>query len=99
MENWNIHDPDGVLNFTDSKLNEFTNNEFKCNTISPREDILQCTNKKNGIVVDLGFYGCEVIVYVIDSNLDWESPLEKTTHRDIVSAIRQVKKFLNDYST
>ena len=90
QHNWSIYDPDSVLDRTDLEL------------VYAREDILQCTHKQTGVIVDLGYYrdstnhGCWIL-RVIGHDLDWEKPLRTMEFQGLQSAIVATKDFLDSY--
>lgn len=103
LKNWKINDPDNVLGILKGDLQRISDDNFESAEIYPREDLIQCRNKKTGIILDLGFYGCEVslegiwIVYVISSDLDWENPISKEQFTNIIDAKEQFKEHLFHY--
>jgi hypothetical protein len=104
---WNIYDPDKLLDRSDDEIATMEFNGFICNEIIPREDLFQATNNDSGKVVDLGYYGCESnsnsngtwVLNVIGDNLDWENPLEKIECTSLVESVALLKEKLNEYAT
>lgn len=102
---WNIRDPDGILNVDREK---FEISEFKfLGDFHPREDFLSFENIESKIIIDLGFYGCEVKlegswqVYVVDGKLEegWHSHLERHEFLfgEFMQSIDCVKSLLAKY--
>jgi hypothetical protein len=79
---WKVNDPDRIL---EVERGEFDAKKLKyLGNYHPREDFINFENIGSKIIVDFGYYGCEVKLdgfwqaYVVDGNLEegWHSPLE-----------------------
>ena len=105
MNNWEEYDPDMILSYSESELGKFADSNFRCNSICPREDMIQYTNKESGYIVDMGFYGNDDSnngmwkVVVIDANQDWDNPVKSYSFQDFVSVVKQTKELLNEFSS
>lgn len=105
MSSWEKYDPDMILSYSESELENFAKSRFKCNTIFPREDMIQYIHKESGCIVDMGFYGDidsnDGIwkVVVIGSDQDWENPIKVYNFIGIVDVVKQTKELINEFST
>lgn len=103
---WNIRDPDGILNI-DREIFEISELKF-LGDFHPREDFLSFENIESKIIIDFGFYGCEVKlegswqVYVVDGKIEegWHSPLERHEFAfgEFMQGIDCIKSLLAKYT-
>ena len=104
-EHWNVEDPDQLLTRATDEIASMEFNGFICNEIIPREDLLQAKNDKTGLVIDFGYYDRNSgengvwVIYVINSDLDWENPIEKISNLSLSKALETLKGKLNEYAT
>ena len=95
-ENWEIYDPDEVLNSENIDAAE--------QLVDPREDVLQFSHKKKDLIVDFGFYanetslGGEWIVYLIKDK-NWVSPFQKHRFDTFKAGVKSTIGLLNEFST
>ncbi len=105
MDNWDKHDPDMILSYSEFELKKYSDSEFSCNSIYPREDMIQYRNQKSGCIIDMGYYDIEESqsgvwkVIVVSSELDWEAPIRRYRFSDIVGAVKQTKSLIDEFST
>ncbi len=103
LEKWEVHDPDRVLILPKDQIKQLESACFKQSGVYPREDLVQITNKQNGKIIDLGFYEDSSstkgkwIIHIVESNNDWENPIEKIVFNDFFSSILHLKQRTLEY--
>ena len=103
---WTAHDPDKLLSFNRDHVALTTANLL--DHINPREDLIYFQHTESHIIIDYGYYGCEVelngkwSIYVIDGNIEdaWENPIEKHTFpfHDFMLEIKYIENLILKYT-
>jgi len=88
---WDIFDPYEIFSSLDI---------VDLSKVEPYEDVAQFISKKNGKVIDLGYYGDYGAknsfwgVYLINSNADWDNPESLEKFDNLLEAVKKVKILL-----